>query len=566
MNTVWKALLASAIATGSAYSQIGGLSTTADGRSVFFGTTEYIRQRGSSQSFLRRLFLLRDKALTVVDEAQTSGGPGYSGYLQTGVSADGAVRAINRDYYCGPPPCRSGRSTLVQTPTGTFSLGGTAAITGNGRFAAISPLLEGIVQRMDLVTGQLSDVGLSLGTLRVSPIAEDGTILVRGRDTLRLQLIGPNGSRDLAANYFFDRPILAGDASRIIYQAGTSRPQDIRVFEVNTGMDRSLGRGEYPSLARDGVMFSFLRSDDSTEPFYAPDNQVWLGDAVSGLTRRLSNETDYIREQTITGDGSAVIAVTHTGRLLSINTVTGAVTQLLDSPGPDALLTPAVPGSYNEVVGSFREGVVPRVWLGGVPAIVLGTSPRGYAIQVPWETPVYVPEILVHGNEPAWERRSVGTVMPFFGIVLPLVLNGPTPPSGTLGAFGPQPSYAIHEDWSGPVNRENPARPAETIHFYGTGWGPVDGAVASGQPAPADRLYRMITPCDWRATGSGRNPFEGTKIEPVFAGLAPGLVGVYQLDFRVPPDWTEPVFYASCILTSGSMTTGSSTPPIDVRP
>ena len=33
-------------------------------------------------------------------------------------------------------------------------------------------------------------------------------------------------------------------------------------------------------------------------------------------------------------------------------------------------------------------------------------------------------------------------------------------------------------------------------------------------------------------------------IDVVFAGLAPGLIGIYQFDFRIPLDWPYPVFNA----------------------
>lgn len=95
---------------------------------------------------------------------------------------------------------------------------------------------------------------------------------------------------------------------------------------------------------------------------------MWFGDAVTGVTRRLSSQPEGVSDQTITGDGSAVIAATRTGRLLSIDTATGAVTQLLGSPGPAALFFPTtIPGFYNEVVGSFPDGA-PEILIGSVPA------------------------------------------------------------------------------------------------------------------------------------------------------------------------------------------------------
>jgi uncharacterized protein (TIGR03437 family) len=329
------------------------------------------------------------------------------------------------------------------------------------------------------------------------------------------------------------------------------------------------------ALAEDGRRFSYLLTEgEATLPWFA-DTQVWIGDAVEGFTSRLSNEPEGISDQTVSGDGSVVIAATRTGRLLLIDTATGAVTQVLASPGPEGLFVPAVPGSYNEVVGSFPNGS-PEVLIENVPAVVLGPSPRGYAIQIPWDTPGVSPEvpgalypnIMLRGSEPAWERYLFGTVQNLFPRVLPVGPTGPDPPSGTLGAYSDVDSfaYAIHEDWSGPVNGDSPARPGEIIHFFGSGWGPVDGTVQTGQPTPSDRPYHIALQCDWRATGASRDVSTGTSFDVLFAGLAPGLIGKYQLDLRIPPDWGAPVFDAFCLWSSGSNTFSAETAEINVQP
>jgi hypothetical protein len=296
-------------------------------------------------------------------------------------------------------------------------------------------------------------------------------------------------------------------------------------------------------------------------------------------TRRLSNEHEGIADQTITGDGSAVIAATSTGRLLSIDTSTGAVTQLLGSPGPPALFIGAVPGSYNEVVGSYSTAT-PELLIANIPAILLGPSPRGVAFQIPWELQSLMQgilppledfvaqDIVFRGSEPAWEKQLVGRVQGFAGVVLPVGPTGPDPPYPVLNAYVGPLNYAIHQDWSGPVNLGSPAHPGEIIHFYGSGWGQVDEVVPTGKPTPSDRLYRMTAACEWRATGMLKNPDvdASVSVEAIFTGLAPGLVGVYQLDFRIPPDWTESTFDAYCKLASGSNTFYAGTAAVEVQP
>jgi uncharacterized protein (TIGR03437 family) len=80
----------------------------------------------------------------------------------------------------------------------------------------------------------------------------------------------------------------------------------------------------------------------------------------------------------------------------------------------------------------------------------------------------------------------------------------------------------------GPDGRLNRVRAGQTLTVYATGQGDVAPAVADGAAAPAQPL--AVTPV---------NPdvFIGYKSAPVlFSGLAPGWIGLWQLNVAVPPD------------------------------
>ena len=199
------------------------------------------------------------------------------------------------------------------------------------------------------------------------------------------------------------------------------------------------------------------------------------------------------------------------------------------------------------------------------PVPVLGPSPIGFAIQIPWEVPqapIY-PSLVLRGSEPLWERQ-LDAVQDLFPAVLPVGPIGRISPYGTLASYVGLLNYGIHQDWSGPITQDNPAHPGEIIHFYGSGWGPVDGTVATGQPTPGDRLYRITAPCEWLATGASKDLTSAAEFDVPFAGLAPGLVGVYQLDFQIPANWDDSIFDAFCILHSGSNTFEDGTAPVAV--
>jgi uncharacterized protein (TIGR03437 family) len=69
-----------------------------------------------------------------------------------------------------------------------------------------------------------------------------------------------------------------------------------------------------------------------------------------------------------------------------------------------------------------------------------------------------------------------------------------------------------------------PAKPGETIVFYGVGWGPVTPATPAGTIAAGSTS--LATPVTFR--------FGSTAVTPSYAGLAPNFVGLYQFNVVVP--------------------------------
>lgn len=69
-----------------------------------------------------------------------------------------------------------------------------------------------------------------------------------------------------------------------------------------------------------------------------------------------------------------------------------------------------------------------------------------------------------------------------------------------------------------------PAHPGETIVLYGVGFGPVTPAVAAGQ----------ITPGTNQLTSNLQVLFSGVPAQVTYDGLAPGIVGLYQINVTVP--------------------------------
>jgi uncharacterized protein (TIGR03437 family) len=93
-------------------------------------------------------------------------------------------------------------------------------------------------------------------------------------------------------------------------------------------------------------------------------------------------------------------------------------------------------------------------------------------------------------------------------------------------------AVALHEDGSA-VTTESPARRNETVTLFGTGFGPYNRRVVDGFATPAAPAAILVDRVEV-VVGAAR-------LEPVFAGAAPGLTGITATRFRVGADVAGPV-------------------------
>jgi uncharacterized protein (TIGR03437 family) len=174
-----------------------------------------------------------------------------------------------------------------------------------------------------------------------------------------------------------------------------------------------------------------------------------------------------------------------------------------------------------------------RVRIGGVDAPVQSVSPELVWIQVPWETPLQdaAPFEFQSGDSPFETGPGALAVQPW----------APHPYVTSDSTTGYEPYFiAVHQDWSGLITYSSPAKPGEAVTVYFNGLGPVAPAVASGQSAPVDPLAKATSAFGCRSWDNRK------ELQVYFAGLAPGMVGIYQVTFEVPLDAQGPSFGAIC--------------------
>lgn len=152
------------------------------------------------------------------------------------------------------------------------------------------------------------------------------------------------------------------------------------------------------------------------------------------------------------------------------------------------------------------------VVIGGIAAPVTFVSPTQVDAQVPFELPPGQPyQVIVNAN---------GALT--------------TPDGFEAGATSPGLSVqtnglvrANHQDGSA-VSETAPAQPGEFISVYLVGMGATDEPVTSGAASPGS------PPAN--ASNVPTVTLNGENVTFDFAGLSPGLVGVYQVNLQVPAD------------------------------
>jgi uncharacterized protein (TIGR03437 family) len=154
------------------------------------------------------------------------------------------------------------------------------------------------------------------------------------------------------------------------------------------------------------------------------------------------------------------------------------------------------------------------VTLNGIPAPMLFSFPGQLAIQIPYE---------MEGQSTATLRVTVAGQT---GAPSTVRLDSVVPGVFTLNQSGGGAAAVLHQDGVTVVTSQNPARPGEIVVLYATGLGAVTPPLATGAPSEGNRTVAATTV----SVGGVASP----QID--YSGVSPGYVGLYQVNFRIPPN------------------------------
>lgn len=183
------------------------------------------------------------------------------------------------------------------------------------------------------------------------------------------------------------------------------------------------------------------------------------------------------------------------------------------------------PGSLASLFGTnLAKSTASAVFSAGVlPTTLAGTQVLVNEIPAPL---LYVSPTQINFQLPAVGGTSAAVVVVSNGIrSLPVAVSLAAVVPGIFTAGATSQGAVLNED-SSLNSAQNPAVAGSVIQIYATGLGATNPAVPSGQPAGTSPLSLTV-----------QMPIVligGVAAEVQFSGLAPGTVGLYQVNARVP--------------------------------
>jgi uncharacterized protein (TIGR03437 family) len=545
--------------------QFSGLATTTDGSQVYFSST--LRLRGSTESDAPKIFqhgtnfsLFRE---VLRGDSVQGNSSNYYELIEPQVSGDGTIVAYTSTAECYNLPTVNCQTQYLPnvagpSPVPTHALGfGHARLSPDGRYLATCCLLGVISPQMsifDFATGQSFVLPGSLGGDGLQAFADGGMLMATGDSPsvviLRRTATGWDGGTSVPLNQTALEARLSRDGSTILYahvgEISAAATVQLIVHSMANGQETVLETVNLPLdvFNTDCCLAPWISDDGKRALYLAPPElggprEVFAQNTDGSGRRAIASLPEGFNAITLSGDGTVAYAATPLGRLLRIDVQSGATGQLngpipfISDLQPCAsyvscfLPTGAVaPGSVMWMDGSAfaGNGGATSVSVNGIKAPVFVSSDSYVRFQIPWETPVNerISFVVENGDPQAFESvntENSAAIVPAMRMV--------SYEQGTSG-YGVVELY--HQNFSSLVSESQPAAPNEILHLYMNGLGPVSPAVSTGEKAPSEPLSRIVNPI-----GCAANiPFTGLSLEvPVeFAGLAPGLTGIYQVDIK----------------------------------
>jgi uncharacterized protein (TIGR03437 family) len=225
------------------------------------------------------------------------------------------------------------------------------------------------------------------------------------------------------------------------------------------------------------------------------------------------------------------------------------------SPGMYATLKPVPGASFGEETKFFTDVAFPPMTktLGDIQVLV-ADQPAPLSYVSPIQINVFVPM-----NAPSSGTVEIQVVRVSTGQILasfPVQMDVASPGLFTFNASGTGPLAALNQDNT--VNTaSNPIARGQVIQLFATGQGFVPGAAPDGQPSSGlvstQWLPRVVIGTDFVADSDIQ-----------YSGLAPGLVGLWQINVRIP-DKVAPASAVTVVVVQRDIPSNNPQVPAQIR-
>jgi uncharacterized protein (TIGR03437 family) len=528
------------------FAQFSQFAATDDGSQVYFISPLVLYSSPTSQPAVPRLYRIDANGVSLVAQPAINGNstgllPNGGGISNPQVSGDGKIFGYTVqdvcDSNCSP---RAVLHVIVDQGLGP----GTLQLSRNERWTLVTALFAttGPPPNISFVA-TLTDRTNNFGTQipqALSPgprvLASDGTVLL----TNGLWKQGQTAPLPPLPGLSYTPQALSDNAATLIAFAFVPGVQgSIQLVAINLPSDHatilaqanSSSAPVYMAMSNDGT-----RALYRVTPLASFSGAAYVADTSTGQSTPIALPAgEFVSDGTLSGDGTTAILATTLGRIVKVTLATGDVEPLIP-PTPYIAVPGELPiGSLVHLQTSYPGTAADwagQIVLGGKPLPVLGVQPDEVNVQVPWEQAPGPAQLQINRQDGSpfqqFQPVFVSPIAPAFEPIDP-------------GASAILPIKIVKGDWSGYQTTQPHA--GDIVYIYMTGLGPVTGPVQTGVPASLTTL----------------NPIQGTltctftpqttPAQTLFAGLAPGAIGVYQTTFQIPADPnTKPLTGMNCSL------------------
>ncbi len=456
----------------------------------------------------------------------------------------------------------------ISTFAGEYGLG--FAFTGDGGVATAAAFDEPGALALDNA-GNMYVVDVVNNRIRKINISSNIITTIAGSNGK-----GYSGDGGLATIANLNRPLgVAVDSSGAVYIADSENNRIRKV--VGSTITTVVGTGT-PSFSGDGGAATKATLNNPSGVAVDAAGNLYIADTNNGRIRVVINGTIYTiagngRLGLFAGDGGLAtnaslsfpygLTVDSKGNIFVADTQNHVIRELTGSlsavAAPPVILSGGVisasqfggfpsttPGSWIEIYGANLSSGT-RSWATSdfngtnAPTSLNNTSVSigGQAAFIDYVSPgqvnALVPSNVTAGPQSLTVTTGGGTTLSYVITVNPNPPEVYAPPAFYIN--GNQYAAALLSDGKtyvlppgtipGVTSRQ--AKPGETITIYGIGFGPSDPA-GSTTPIPAGQIVQQSNAITTPLTVL----FGNTPAMTTYAGLAPGLVGLYQLNVVVP--------------------------------